>query len=483
MAEVGLIPYDIIEAASDITMAWEIERSGSRSQNAVDARVRPVVLVALQDNPTIAAAAANAAAAAVTDAGMIIGLPTSALSQTSANDLLTSWTTKTLNDPYVDLYTDGYTGTWVNGSPVKGTIPILDSSGRIRQVHLPSGVVLADGSVPFNEVLIGDAVRLRQVTGARGARLEYTSRVFGEENRPYLEVNAAAWDYRGDVTAGYQIHVTGNGSTPNSGQRVYWFVEAHGLGHTQNGDPKYEGWYGMGVANREVIDERGMGRAFLIGAGGRGALGFPFEQPYVELMKNTAFMADDRSRPAWGNGVGQNHVAQTPGTLHSGDLINFRREGHLGLRFLSVGNVADEASRLFMSRARGTVTAPEYVQAGDSLGGLDAGTVAGIFGDYVHVNNAGSGTNNRKRVTARVDAVATETFTPGTAEGTRIDVQVTPNGKATRVTGLGIAEAAAANETSILIRVNKAGTITQTRVEIGAADSGGNGYRALRIPN
>src|SRR5690606_15383237 len=121
-------------------------------------------------------------------------------------------------------------------------------------------------------------------------------------------------------------------------------------------------------------------------------------------------------------------------------------------------------------------------QAGDRLGAIQAGTQTDVSPDYVHIPSQGSDPRNQKHVTAEVVARATENYTVGTAEGSRIDVDITPAGTASTVTGLTVDEPAE-GETSILVRVNRDGTTTQTRVEIGAPDSGGPGYRALVIPN
>lgn len=39
------------------------------------------------------------------------------------------------------------------------------------------------------------------------------------------------------------------------------------------------------------------------------------------------------------------------------------------------------------------------------------------------------------------------------------------------------------DETGLLVWVNRAGTVTMSRVSIGVADSGGVGYRLLRVVN
>lgn len=48
---------------------------------------------------------------------------------------------------------------------------------------------------------------------------------------------------------------------------------------------------------------------------------------------------------------------------------------------------------------------------------------------------------------------------------------------------LGAVAGTAAGQTGVLLWVNIAGTPTLSRVEVGAADSGGVGYRVLRVPN
>jgi len=417
----------------------------------------------------------------IESAGLVIAIPKTEHAQTSRASLPISWKARRKSVYYPSVYPSVYPpGVWTDQGHYGGEVPILTPSGRIPTELLPS---YNQDVITVEEVHIGDSVRLREVQGARGHRLQYTSRQPGNENaRPYMEVNASALDANGDVIAGYQSHVTGDGTTPNSGERVYWFLEAHGLTHTVNANPDLEGWYSMGVANRAELTPRGRGRAFVLDAGNRPGMAMHFYKPYVELQKNTAFTLDDRARPAFGDGVGQNHVAQTPGTLQGGDYINFRREGALGIRLTGLSDAAETAPQVFMGRSRGTVLDPSNVRAGDRLGAIQAGTQTDITPDHVHIPSAGASPLNRKHVTAELVARATENYTPGTAQGSRLDLDITRPGTATKVTGLTVEEPGT-DETSILVRVNRDGTTTKTRVQIGAPDSGGPGLRALVIPN
>lgn len=475
---------------ADVSAA-ELVRTPTQTQTAVDGRVRvgakPAVEEVLADHPeVIEDAAAAAAELAQVSAGLV---STASLGEHTAGARFTDYTvTYPANDTYVDKYPAGE----VLGTETR-LIPTLDDSGRVVFMQMPMAEIQAslanlfatlDAERPFSEVHIGESVRLREVRGARGHRLQYTSRNPGDENaRPYMEVNASDEDVNGDVIAGYQSHVTGDGTTPNSGERVYWFLEAHGLQHTVNGNPDFEGWYSMGVANRAEITDRGKGRAFILDAGNRPGFAFHFYKPYIELQTNTAISLDDRARPAIFDGVGTHHSARTVGTIHGGDYINFRREGQIGARFTTVHDSPTTAPAVFMGRSRGTVPAPADVQQGDRLGALQAGTQSTISEDYVHIPGGGSDPRNRKHVTTQILSVATENYTPGTAQGARLEFQVTPNGSASLATALQVEEPAAAGDTSILIRANKDGSTSQVRVLVGAPDSGGPGLRALTIPN
>ena len=397
--------------------------------------------------------------------------------------VLAAWQRNT-EDYYDDTYTDNY------GGPLamidySATVPLL-IDGKIHPSVVPDLVQYArnDGSTVFDQIRIGQSVLLKEVRGARGHRLVFTSNNPGNENcRPYMEVNASSEDYRGDVIAGYQVHVTGNGGTPNSGERVYWFMEGHGLSHTVNANPDFEGWYSMGVSNRAELTERGRGRAFILDAGNRPGMAMHFYKPYIELQKNTAFTLDDRARPAFGDGVGANHQAQGVGTLIGGHYINFRREGALGFRAHTLNNTAATSPEHLMLRSRGTVTAPLPVLAGDRLSSIKSGTVYDVDPEHVHVPGGGTSALNRPYITAQTIVVATEDYVKDVAQGSRVDTQITPRGSTSLVTGLSVDEAPADGDTSILVRTNKDGTTTQTRVKIGAPDSGGPGLRALVIPN
>lgn len=341
-----------------------------------------------------------------------------------------------------------------------------------------------DGSTPFDLIRLGQSAMLKEVRGARGHRIQFKSNQPGnQEARPYFEVDASNEDWNGDVTAGFQCHVTGDGSTPNSGERVYWFLEAHGLEHTANANPDFEGWYSIGVSNRAELTARGKGRALILDAGNRPGMAMHFYKPYVELQPNTAFTLDDRARPAWGDGAGPNHAARTVGTLVGGHYINFRREGMVGARFETLNNAATTSPEYMMLRARGTVEAPLPVQAGDRLSSTKSGTVYNVSPDYVHIPSGGSDPRNQPVITSQDLVVATENFVEGVAQGTRREMQVTPKGTTTLVTALQVEDPETASDTSILVRVNKDGTRSQQRVKIGAPDSGGAGLRALVIPN
>lgn len=388
-----------------------------------------------------------------------------------------------------DDYVDDTVSESVGSTPIligySALLPrILD--GKIHLSLIPDLPTYAklDGSTPFDLIRLGQSAMLKEVRGARGHRIQFKSNQPGnQEARPYFEVDASDEDWNGDVTAGFQSHVTGDGSTPNSGERVYWFLEAHGLEHTANANPDFEGWYSMGVSNRAELTARGRGRAFILDAGNRPGMAMHFYKPYIELQPNTAFTLDDRARPAWGDGAGPNHVARTAGTLIGGHYINFRREGMVGARFETLNNSPATSPEYMMLRARGTVEAPLPVQAGDRLSTTKSGTVYNVSTDYVHVPGAGSDPRNQPVITQQDLAVATENFVEGVAQGTRKEIQVTPKGSTSLVTGLQIDEAPTAGDTSILIRTNKDGTTTQTRVTIGDPDSGGPGFRALVIPN
>ena len=336
------------------------------------------------------------------------------------------------------LYTASYTADYPGGTTAPtnhtGRIPLLNNSQQLPLEVLPSELATTDGSKPFDLIRIGQSVQLKEVQGARGHRLQYTSANPGDENaRPYMEVNASSADVNGDVIAGYQSHVTGDGTTPNTGERVYWFLEAHGLQHAANANPDFEGWYSMGVSNRAELTPRGRGRAFILDAGNRPGIAFHFYKPYAELQPNTAFTLDDRARPAFGDGKAPHHNARSAGTLHGGDYLNFRREGTIGARFTTVHDSPATAPAIFQGRSRGTVAAPENVQAGDRLAALQAGTQTDISPDYVHVPGNGTDPRNRKHVSAQILAFATENYTPGTAQGSAYDLQTTPAGTATQI--------------------------------------------------
>lgn len=157
-------------------------------------------------------------------------------------------------------------------------------------------------------------------------------------------------------------------------------------------------------------------------------------------------------------GVG---VAAPASRLETYDTATTTARGIVATQHTNLGAGASLVAR----RAREAAGAFAAVQSGDplanfSMHGFDGAAFA--FG-------------------ALLQAFATENWTTA-ARGTRVDVRYTQPGTITLVDGARFAEPAD-TEIALLVRRNVGGTLSLQRVSMGAVDSGGVGFKVLRVPN
>lgn len=131
-------------------------------------------------------------------------------------------------------------------------------------------------------------------------------------------------------------------------------------------------------------------------------------------------------------------------------------------------NSASNYPRMFFGKNRGTDTVPTAPASADPLGVIQFGAMNGAT----------------ELDTAAIIANANEAWTLGSAQGTRLVFSVTANGATARAEVFRLRAAAADTETSVQLAVNRSGVVTTSnQVTVGAVDSGGTGFRVLRVPN
>lgn len=157
------------------------------------------------------------------------------------------------------------------------------------------------------------------------------------------------------------------------------------------------------------------------------------------------------------------NIGTLPTPVSAGDLVHIVAVTNTasGIMFDSFG--ANCAFRF--RRAQGSPGSETAIQSGQSISGLNA---------YAHDGSAYSSAQ------AQFSIVATENWS-STAHGTKHQLTATANGTTTNVAVLEVDKPTTAGQTALLLwDVDNA---TLERVTVGAADSGGAGFKVLRIAN
>lgn len=305
------------------------------------------------------------------------------------------------------------------------------------------------------------SVRLREIVGNGGNRILLESTNTADPDiMPYFEVRAASgMSDVGGAVGGFQIAIVGDGTTPVDQPRLYFFIEAHDLtgSNFDNRDDSF-GFIEIGVSSRAGVSKPPV----VFGVGGRRGLALHGEKPYIELLRNTAIVLDDRQRGT-----------TAPGSLHE-DHINLRRVGPVGIRMTSFGSVATTAPSVKLARNRGTSSASTLPQENDILGAVHFGTLDTVQEDRPDQDTFAGGTFIR--------GVAREAWT-STAHGSRLEFNVAAIGSVNRDPAMILLAPDADGRTSMQVAVMTGTTVRRLQVVAGPADSGGSGYRMLRIPN
>lgn len=140
----ALIYWGQVNAASDMTMSTIVDTSGTRTRQSIIGLITPVAAGIIAGNPTIIAAAEQAAQAAVEAAllssNIVQAFPDGNLAYSTETAVPMQWMRKTLSDPYSDTYSDVYSGTYLDNGRRWGRIPVLTEDGKIADIRIPDWV-------------------------------------------------------------------------------------------------------------------------------------------------------------------------------------------------------------------------------------------------------------------------------------------------------------------------------------------------------
>ena len=137
----ALIYWGQVDAASDITMSTIVDTSGTRTRQSIIDLISPVAAGIIAGNPTIIAAAEEAARVAVAGAlaaeNVVRAYPETPVTYTSLSAVPMHWIYKQLSQPYPSTYPAVYPGSWVGSNRRGGDLPVLSASGKLAGSQIP----------------------------------------------------------------------------------------------------------------------------------------------------------------------------------------------------------------------------------------------------------------------------------------------------------------------------------------------------------
>jgi hypothetical protein len=291
---------------------------------------------------------------------------------------------------------------------------------------------------PVQGIGIGSLLKLSFVDGFYGQRLHLTGTSVGV--MPYFEVaptTRGGTDVGGAV-AGFQLYLTpGGGGVPN---REFLAIEASGENASNPLEFKISPWAsGTGVLRPIGIWDGAHKVVAVKNMGTTGAL-------EIQYGSRLTFLSE----------VTQSTIP-----------IIFQHGGTLGSQYRTYNDSTAAEPYTFLSKNRGTPTLPTVPTSANNLGSLRFGAV-----------DAGT-----ERAGVVLRAVTTQSWVYTTAQGAKFQINTTPSGTAATQTQAEFDEPAA-NEVGILLRTDRAGVKSMSRVKIGATNTGpGGAGRALYVDN
>lgn len=146
------MPYDIYPSVDEgynfppqvrQSMAASVEIKAS-IENETAGVIPGLVSEAISKDSTIRDAAAAAVEPVLLSTNVVRAYPEGPVEETGKDSIPMYWTYKSLNDPYVGVYSDTYEGNWVGSTPFRGDIPVLNNAGKVWMKHIPDALVTRD---------------------------------------------------------------------------------------------------------------------------------------------------------------------------------------------------------------------------------------------------------------------------------------------------------------------------------------------------
>lgn len=311
---------------------------------------------------------------------------------------------------------------------LKNSYGVVEGTPQFGEGSLKNGgVEFADG------VQIGPDLILSEVDGWAGQRLSLRGKE--DAHMPYFEVECCDPEDGtdgGGAIGGYQIQRLGRNNGGGAGNdREFFAIEG-----TESGPFRIATW-----------------------ASGTG------EVPSLQLKAGSNYHAE--LLPTGLIKTGQNIKLQMPAHEQENPIeVVANRDTVVSQRNFSAAS-ATSSPTFKLVRGRGTNAAPEPLKARDTLGNFQFGTQMNAWTDAA-------------RGTLRV--IATEDHTAD-KQGTKFQVISTGKGTTTSNIDVEFESPSSDTRTGMMISVNKAGAVSLQQVTIGEPDSGGTGYRVLRVAN
>ena len=351
-------------------------------------------------------------------------------------------------------------------SATDATVAALVTGGGPTETALNS--TIADTERTFTEKQVFDTTKgfglgpnLRAFydEGNAGTRFTITGDGVDAANvMPYLQMqlNTRTGSDGGHAIGGFQIQFAGPGGGSGGNNREYYMVEIIGENHPEGPHAR------IGMARSGTGERRPMW--YVNGDDEIPALGFEQNHRWMGY--------------AW-----TGWAYSTEPWMQVGQVMRFAADNNLGTAieaFRYNGSLKALGGYVYSD----TGTHAPYFDLGHSRGSIEAPTAPGvsdILGQIRFVSPNTSGV----RAGATIRATTGQAWTWGSAEGSRIEFLTKKNGSTTedvtaRLTSQG---ASVASGTGLTLLVNREGTAALAAVSIGAADSGGTGFRQLLVAN
>lgn len=137
----ALIYWGQVNAASDITMSSIVDMTGTRTRQSIINLITPVAAGIIAGNPTVIAAAAAAAEAAVAQAilneNIVRAYPKTPSTRTGLSSVPMSWNWTVMDDTYSNTYGDTYEATFRDGGQRHGDVALVSAAGKIAASLVP----------------------------------------------------------------------------------------------------------------------------------------------------------------------------------------------------------------------------------------------------------------------------------------------------------------------------------------------------------